>query len=327
MLNESELININEDSEEEFSEIFQEEENSNFMLDALINWMRSLSILLNHEDFQTSKLIGFYSTVSRRETIKESDNTVLSNIFLAINFLSALEVFRTIPDKANDLIRIAIINWYYGLFYSAKAMLTATDNSMIDNHAGLARHWDTLIALKALAPRPLSFRASSLVKKQSAEEINLLEGQFGKAVLHELYPRNINDAYKVYINYLKGCTKFYRELREKQIKKDNRLESFHTNQSQGIRDKILKNHTCSFLHMAYRYRGRVNYRGAIFLGYGAGTYDFKLYFDDLYNTLKIFLLLTSVYCSKRIEENSWKLFIDNLKIKSNLSINTDFLHF
>lgn len=327
MSNESELINLNEDSEEDSIEIFREEENSDFMLGALINWMRSLSILLNHEDFKSAKLITFYSNISRREVIRESDNMVLSNIFLAINFLSALEVFRTMPDKVNDLIRIAIINWYYGLFYSAKAMLTATDNSMIDNHAGLAKHWDRLIALKLYVPKPLSFRISSLVKKQSMQEIGLLENDFGKAILHELHPKDIGDAYKVYINYLKGTTKFYRDLKEEQIKRDNRIESFHAKQSKDIRDNVLKNHSCSFLHMAYRYRGRVNYRGAIFLGYGTTTNDFQLYFEDLYDTLKVFLLLASIYCSKRIEENTWTPFVNNLKSKSNLSINTDFLRF
>lgn len=332
MPDDPELIIAAETFEEEFREIFKEETNSEFASKAIVNWMRGLSIILTGDNFEINNLKGFYKNIQESTISTEIESKIFNFMFMSINFLSSLYVLKTKSENSNDLSRLAIMSWYYGVYYSAKAMLTATDGSSTETHLGTANHWEQIIASKDLLPFPLSLGVQTLVEKDYLLKIESLENEYGKAEIHNLYPNSTPDAIKVYINYLKGSASYWNWYREEIIRRSKdfkrlNVENFRTTVARTLRDEQLKKHTCGFLHTAYRYRGKANYRESIFLGYGTSNTVPAHFFEDLYISLKQFILVVSIYCSKKVTNSKWNPFINSLIENSGLSIDMRFLQF
>lgn len=127
-------------------------------------------------------------------------------------------------------------------------------------------------------------------------------------------------------SYLKGSAKWWREETEDNIKssnnyfKNNKISDFRKNEAKKIRDEKLKKISIGFLHQAFRYRGKANYRDAIYLSYGIEKKDEICRLnEDLYLTLSAFIRMASHYCSKRVERGLWEEFIADLEQHSLLS--------
>jgi hypothetical protein len=75
------------------------------------------------------------------------------------------------------------------------------------------------------------------------------------------------------------------------------------------------------MHQAYRYRGKANYREALFLGYGSSTAE-KLAAlpNDLYRVLTAFLVMAGIFLSKRIGKPPWSEFVADLEQKRAFSL-------
>ena len=71
-----------------------------------------------------------------------------------MHFASALKEMNS-TNKHQVYSRIAIITWYYGIMYAAKAMISATDNSNPANHSKVANEWDKKISSRGLAVFPI----------------------------------------------------------------------------------------------------------------------------------------------------------------------------
>src|SRR5690606_9636410 len=71
-------------------------------------------------------------------------------------------------------------------------------------------------------------------------------------------------------SYLSGTADWYREKEEKKIKnskeyKEAGYQHFKSKAAQQLRDSVLSNKSCCFLHEAFRYRGKSNYRDVTYL--------------------------------------------------------------
>lgn len=295
-----------------------------FSLPSTVNWMRSMALVVEHERINSSKSSSFYANVSTRDIKEKEQNTIFEQLLFALHECSALQVLRQSQNKA-DVARIGILSWYYGIYAAASAMVTAQDGSFQDNHVGTAQVWDQQIASRNLICPPFDARISSLVQRIADQELNgLLTGD--RFLLIGAEPSTVDEARAGCHSYLSGSVDWWRWRMEQKIKDskefhDLGVSNFRTRAAQEIRNKFLEKKTVSFLHQAFRYRGKANYRDAIFLGYGNSVNKRLLgYIDDLSTVLEAFVCLSGIFCSKRLGATVWDNFLEDLETKHAFSL-------
>lgn len=91
------------------------------------------------------------------------------------------------------------------------------------------------------------------------------------------------------------------------------VANFRTKAARELRDSRLTGKAVSFLHQAIRYRGKANYREALFLGYGDYVETLLSdYLDDLATVLRGFVTMSGAFAYKRLGRSIWNEFTDDL---------------
>ena len=76
----------------------------------------------------------------------------------------------------------------------------------------------------------------------------------------------------------------------------------------------LRGKSVCFLHQAFRYRGKANYREALFLGHGRYVDTLLVeYIDDLADVLRAFVGMAGAFASKRLGTALWEAFLEDLE--------------
>jgi hypothetical protein len=103
--------------------------------------------------------------------------------------------------------------------------------------------------------------------------------------------------------------------------KDLKVSDFRTKAARGLRDAAYARNGIAFLHQASRYRGKANYRDAIFLAYGSSVPTLLTHFvDDMLVVLKAFTAMAGAFCSIRVGRGPWAEFVDDLERKRAVSV-------
>lgn len=88
-----------------------------------------------------------------------------------------------------------------------------------------------------------------------------------------------------------------------------------------MRDARLKNRSLSFLHQAIRYRGKANYREALYLAHGKQVESqVARYITDLADTLHSFVALAGAYCFVRLGPQEAQFFLNDVESKRAFSL-------
>jgi hypothetical protein len=278
--------------------------------------MRALALLVaaNGIDFDAAR--RFYSAGSKRTFTAHEENTIFEQLFFALHQLSALEAFRTLPRKA-DVARVGIVTWYYGVYYAASAMVAAQDGSFQEDHAGTANTWDRHFAARAIAMPPFQLRVSTLIEAEVKAQVGALRG----GTVFDLKSRasTTSDALGACCAYLSGTAGWYRwkmteDLRSSREFKALGVSDFRTKAARELRNARLSRKPIGFMHQAIRYRGKANYREALFLGYGSGVESvLASYIDDLAVVLAGFVTMAGAIASKRLGKQLWGDFIADVE--------------
>ncbi|KQP94362.1 hypothetical protein ASF60_13040 [Methylobacterium sp. Leaf113] len=281
--------------------------------------MRGLALLTTYHGLSASSARTFYSGVQRIKLTEHQQNTVLEQLLFALHQCSALRAMLDVQNKA-DIARVGIVAWYYGIYAAASAMVTAQDGSFQDDHTGTAVQWSGQIAQRDLVMPPFEMRVSTLVRKDADLELmKMLTVE--KRSLSSAAPVNRDEAEAAVHAYLSGCVKWWRWKTEESIRdsrdfRDLKVADFRTAAARELRDRRLAVRNVSFLHEAIRYRGKANYRDAVFLGYGT-TVPSQLdgYIADLSSVLTGFVTMAGSFCARRLGPTVWDEFVADLEAK------------
>ena len=290
--------------------------NPHFALPSTVNWIRGLAILVKDRGLLFGTASNFYSDVRKRVSTPQVENSVFEQLLFSLHQLSALDALRT-STVQSDIARLGIIGWYYGIYSAASAMIAAQDGSLQDDHSGTATVWDHQFGMKQMVMEPFSYRVSTLVKNSADIEIKNLRA--GNGFLLNSKPIDANQAYGACCTYLSGSVDWWKWKTEQNLKSSREFKilgvsDFRTKKAQALRDARLAGKSTSFLHQAIRYRGKANYREALFLGYGNHTEKLLSgYMDDLTAVLSGFLSMAGAFVSKRIGKKLWDEFLDDLE--------------
>ena len=288
-----------------------------FALPSTVNWMRALALLVDGQGIDAIVASKFYSKVSPRNMEEKEANTIIEQLLFSLHQCSALHALRTIPRKA-DVARVGNVAWYYGVYAAASAMVTAKAGSLQNSHTKTANTWDIQIADRGLIMPPFDVRISTLVKKDAKRELDQLL-TVPRYNLIGSRPSTPDEALGAWHAYLSGSVDWsYNNIKEK-VKKSTDFRNlgvldFRTKAAQQLLNDSLSKHSMGFLHQAFRYRGKANYRDALFLGYGKSTETILTgYIDDLSKVLDAFVTCAGVFCSFRLGATVWDEFMDDVE--------------
>lgn len=287
-----------------------------FALPSTVNWMHALALLVRDRgvDFGTAR--AFYGRVEKRTFTPQGENTIFEQLLFAVHQLSALEALRTLPCKA-DVARVGIVAWYYGIYAAASAMVAAQDGSFQEDHTGTANAWDRQFAASGKVMDPLALRVSSLIEVELKAELERIRGGCRFDLISK--PTDAEEAFGACCAYLSGSAGWWKWKTEKSVKDSREFKAlgvtdFRTRAARELRDTRLGGKAVGFLHQAFRYRGKANYREALFLGHGHYVEPLlEDYIDDLATVLRAFVAMAGAFASKRIGPKLWEAFLEDLE--------------
>ena len=293
-----------------------------FAFPSTIHWMRALAILINDPklDFKAAKT--FYVKVQRRQLSEKEVNSICEQLLFALHQLASLYAISDVKNKA-DVARIGIVAWYYGVYGAASAMIAAADGSFPDNHTATAQQWDRHFAKNGLAMPPFADRLSNLVAQNIDRELAPVRAR-GKHSLTSK-PTTSQQAWGCCTEYLSGTAQWEQwNIRERLVEsrefKALNVNSFRTAPARALRDAWYAKRSVAFLHEASRYRGKANYRDAIYLAYGKSLPKLlEGFIDDLANVLCAFTAMAAAYASVRMGRELWSAFMDDLEAKRSVT--------
>jgi hypothetical protein len=293
-------------------------------LPSSINWMRALALLTAHSRLDFAAARTFYARIQPRTGMPVPElNTVCEQLLFVLNQIAALRVLTKAPNKA-DVARTAIVAWYYGVYSAASAMTAAMDGSFQDNHTQTARKWRERFPVQNLAMPPFADLLSNLVADSVDAELEPLRGRGTHSLVKK--PSTAEEAWGCCTEYLSGTARWERwnveeRVRETRAFKDLKVSNFRTKAAQQVRDEALAKNGIAFLHQASRYRGKANYRDAIFLAYGVSVPSLvDDLVDDLLIVLNAFAAMAAAFCSMKVGRGPWSEFVDDLDRKKAISI-------
>ncbi len=294
-----------------------------FALPSTLNWMRAEAILVKDCGLNFGSAKTFYRRVQRKELAEPQLNSVLGQLLFTLNQIAALRGMAAVPNMA-DVARVGIVTWYYGVYGAASAMIAAADGSFPETHAATARQWDQQFVVSKLAMKPFSDRFSNLISSTVESELKEPRSR-GQGKL-KYVPKTVEDAWGCHTEYLSGTAKWEKGNVEQRVRgspafKELGFENFRPIAARKLRDDALKKKSIAFLHEAYRYRGKANYRDAIYLAYGKSVPKLaEGFICNLITVLTAFAAMAAGYCSTRMGRERWQEFMDDLEQQRAISL-------
>jgi len=294
-----------------------------FALPSAIHWIRALAMLIDDVNLDFASGRAFYRATQPRSMPERELNTVCEQLLFVLNQIAALKALTTVPNKA-DVARVGIVTWYYGVYSAASAMIAAADGSFPDNHTDTARQWHQRFSAKGLAMPPFSDCLSSLTAAAVASGLVPVRARGFHSLVVE--PTTVQDAWGCCAEYLSGTADWEQWNIRERLKgtrefKDLGVADFRTKSARELRDAAYARNGIAFLHQASRYRGKANYRDAIYLAYGTSVSALLSEFiDDLLTVLTGFATMAGAYASMRVGKAAWHDFVDDLDKKRSITV-------
>jgi hypothetical protein len=198
-------------------------------------------------------------------------------------------------------------------------MIAACNLPPPDKHAAVSRSLNG--SVRSILPHPLNMRAVHVAGEEFAVELPSVPSavrRAGVSPLTESFEGTRDHARQMLLSYLKGTASYYlsevkEDLLRRELKKAG-LANFRSKKAQGIRDARLAGTEYNLLHLAFRYRGKANYRDAVFLAYGAQHLaDGGEFVCDLATVARFVTIVAMVYVRARVGPATFQAFADDMK--------------
>lgn len=288
-----------------------------FAFQGTVNWMRALSIFSDGNDFSHESLRKFYLPVQRRQVNLAGDTLALECLTMAMHNVSALDSMEEI-ENPYPIVRSAIVSWYYATYYSSKAMLAAGSGSDPQTHASAGKIFQLEIIERNLVHYPFNLSISNLIPSNIKSEISTLRD--GNIYDLNTLPENEEMAFGALCSYLRGTAEYEQWRLEEQVKSSSEyrrggFDSFRTNAAKALRNAKLSPANVNYLVQAFRYRGKANYRDAIYLSYGSDQSErLKQFIEDLCIVSGAYTLMASHYLARRIVSSDWEAYVEDIGV-------------
>lgn len=282
---------------------------------ATTNWMRALSFEIIQEHGE--KPVDQYNSCLKHFKSSYQKLSPLENLAIFEPMFACLTYAQTLTSHSHVYIEeawiapSAIVSWYYCWYTAIRAISAVTGQPVADNHTAVYKAY--VNSLRAKMPHPLNMQASHQKNEKYSIELPSLPSS-SIFDLQAPFPNTREAAQGMLIQYLKGCSQYYADLTKERILKKGTHENFRTTAAKAERNKHLDK-CVSFMHCAFRYRGKANYRDAIYLNYGqSNSFDSREFLTDLATSSQFAFLLTLSLVSRSPLHVEAKKFIDDISL-------------
>jgi len=183
-----------------------------------------------------------------------------------------------------------------------RAMLHTQNLPEVQTHAKTIRSVNS--NLGAHLPHPLNVVAN----RTKGEQYEPILPSYPAATSVDLLLNFVEDrsvAQGMLLRYMKGTADWEAEQTKQQMLSERSFpyKDFRTKDARELRDKRLQD-VVKFLHCAFRYRGKANYRDAIFLLYGQQEFRSDTTFiRDLAESARFASLCALAYAERKLGRN------------------------
>ena len=303
--------------------------NPRFAFQGSVNWIRAAALICAENSWDHATLHREQGLIGRRSVNVQADTACTSSMLMALHYQATLDTLHLLPNFAYNVCRLAIVAWYYSIYFSASAMLEACTGQAFETHADTARVWGHTFGSTSVIRKLFDLTLSGIVPASVDRQISNIRGSNSFDL--NLEPQTAEQATGALISYLKGTAKFEQWKIEEKIRSSREFRAlgvsdFRTRAARELRDARLAQKEINFLVQSFRYRGKANYRDSIFLSYGPdNTARITQFVTDLRDVSKCFQAMAASYISRRVERGTWDAFVTDLD--QNLRLNVDYAHF
>lgn len=304
----------------------QELPNAAYAFQGTTNWMRALAVLTDYEGFDNPAMRQFYQQVQRRRPNEEADTSALNYLLMALHNLAALRAMTSL-EEPYSCVRSGIIAWYYSVYYASKAMIAASSGSDPQTHTETAKIFQNELVTQGLLVTPFDYSIQDLRKPNVESVIQGLRA--GNTYDLNTQPNNPTIAKGGVLSYLKGTAEYLQEELTLRVRatadfKALGVDDFRTKAARALRDARYSQAHVNFLLEAFRYRGKANYRDAIYLSYGVDrTATLNQFTEDLADVSECFTIMAFHYVSKRIIRDNWNSFVEDMVARARFPLPFD----
>lgn len=286
-----------------------------------LNWARALSYEIVQEhgataDAQWASVHGHFERVAKsRRTADDVLAGVFEPLFGSIQWAASLVSLASRDAVDPWECPSATVTWYYANYNAFRAMLAACNDIPADTHAAAIRALNG--GLRRHLPHPFDMVAARTRGESYSDTLphrpDAARAGGPSAAINGTFVENRVVAQAMLLEYLHGTAAYWRDATKDQILRQGRFANFKTNAAKEERDRRLKPEV-NFLDCAYRYRGKANYRDAIFLSYGhARTAVGPAFIRDLARSARFATVMAWAYVERRFGRDLVKLFSADLR--------------
>ena len=289
-----------------------------FALFSTTNWMKALSFEINNEhgnnsleQFESCRKIFNENVVTKGAQLPLA--AIYEPLFHSLLFCTTLISMNRSLGANIWTYPSAIISWYYSYYNGFRSILCANNQRVDETHTAVIKALNS--SVRAKLPHP--FNLVAVYDKDESYKLmlpNYPESQSSR--LARDFDETRETAREMIVGYLNGTVKYEIDKTKKLILADKNVSftDFRTKAAKELRNKRLQ-HEINFMHCAFRYRGKANYRDAIFMAYGQKDLLVDTPFlCNLANTARFSFICALAYVEKLIGKKTTKAFLDDLKV-------------
>ncbi len=288
-----------------------------FSVRGIDNWFRALRFEIESTHGRTiqqqvESCRNFYKKgKSKKAPTDLATGELFEQLFFSVIYCMTVDRFSSELSKTPWIRPTAIVDWYYAVYFSIRAVLPIFGHKIPKDHSKTANF--VVRTFRTHLPYPFDMFARRTTGEGYDTFIGGIQPQHHDLSRSFLHSSPI--AQGVLAQYLGGTANWYVERTKNRILEENKnIKGFRSKAARQLRDNRLIPEI-GFLHCAYRQRTKANYRDAIYLAYNYGedvTLDTFLY--SLSVSAK-FASINAIACAEHcVGRNDVKAFIEDLSV-------------
>lgn len=239
-----------------------------FALQSTLNWARALAfeILQEHGPDYPSWVSSFRKKLSPTLCAPKTPVPLGESVvplISSITFSLSLRALETASITSPWLRPGAVVTWYYALYGAARSMLASVAQTAGDDHRKTMRTFQGSLAGRL--PHPFNMKASWIKNEDFGASLPSVPAVNPYDLTKTFVPSRA-EAQGMLLQYLSGTAAHYTERTKRNLSKQFPT-GFKSLAARAARDKSIDKQI-GLMHCAFRFRGKANYRDALYLAYG-----------------------------------------------------------
>ncbi len=254
-----------------------------FARQSTLNWMRALRFEIEREhgasnNEQFKSCLRHFKNAYSKPLHPLDKGCIFESLYSSLTYSLALQSLEEKTSIESWVLPSGIVSWYYSVYFSVLSMFGSIGQVVNDNHSSVYRAFGSNLCEKM--PHPFNMKASH-IKNEKYKSFFPNYPESRSYSLSKAFPETEESSKGMILEYLSGNAGYYTWLTKKIILEKAEYKNFLTKVAKEERDRKLQKNI-GFMHCAYRYRGKANYRDGIYLTYGkASPAETKAFVNDM----------------------------------------------